>query len=240
MSILSMPHVLRAISGRQRSYAQRVLATGPIAYWPLWDSGAQAQELVAGNHGVHVNVASGQPGIGDRQACGGYDGATAYTNIYSAALAAAFSPAEGTLLCWAKVANAGVWSDGAVRRVAYLQANASNAIAIYRNTVNGDVGIGRNAGGWKTINAQGLSHLGWIAWVVTWSTGADTLVGYLNGASIGQASGLGAWAGSLASTTTCIGATNTTVSHPWHGSLAHCALWNRALSPAEVAALSRI
>ncbi len=215
-----------------------------IACWPLDDkSGAVARNVApsgAAFNGAIVGASLAQPGIGDGTTSMWFDGATDFINIHSAALAAAFNGNEGTLLIWAKVANAGVWADGTIRRVAHLQVSASYAITIYRNSVNGDLGVGRNAGGWKVVSALGLSHVGWMAWAVSWSVSGDALIGYLNGTPTGSASGLGAWSGALAATTTCIGATNTTPTQPWHGSLGPLVIWDKALSPDAFPYLARL
>lgn len=71
------------------TYAQRVLALGPSAYWPLWETpGAPVAEDVTG-HGFHApyfGVALGEPGIGDGRTAARFDGAGSRVEIWSAGL----------------------------------------------------------------------------------------------------------------------------------------------------------
>jgi hypothetical protein len=46
--------------------------------------------------------------------------------------------------------------------------------------------------------------------------------------------GLGAWAGALSNTSTVIGAASTIPSELSNGFIQHAAVWDRALTPAEV------
>jgi len=48
------------------------------------------------------------------------------------------------------------------------------------------------------------------------------------------------WVGALSAANTVIGAQSTGATSPWDGKIAHCAIWNRALAPAEIAALATI
>jgi hypothetical protein len=64
---------------------------------------------------------------------------------------------------------------------------------------------------------------------------------YINGAQVGTTqTSLGTWSGALDSAQTCIGAANTTPASVHSGWLAHPAIWNVALTPAEVAWLSQV
>ena len=115
-------HQIRSFSHRRRilggSYADKVLSYGPIAYWPLWETaGASAACLVnPAQSGTAVGVTWANDATGAfGTAAPFFDGANDDINIYTAALAAAFSGHVGSLMVWCRVANAGVWTDGAAR-----------------------------------------------------------------------------------------------------------------------------
>lgn len=190
--------------------------------------------------GTHVGVTLGQPGIGDGRTCPFYDGATDYTNIYSAALAAAFNGAEGTALIWAKVADAGVWTDGVARRLVNLEVNGSNYMILHKPSNNTLQAIYRAGAVSKSVSVGSLgARLGFISLGMTVSAAADEARVFIDGAQTGSTqTGLGAWAGTLFSWATVIGAANATPTLGWHGWLGHAALWSKALTPAQVAALS--
>ena len=225
------------------TYADKVLATGPIAYWPQWEaSGAVAQCLIkAAQNGTYTGVDLGYPGIGDGNTSPYYDGANDYTNAFTATLAGAFNGQEGSILFWAKVANVGVWTDGTRRDMLFTQVNASNIIIIRRLVANNAIDWNYIAGGvTENIALGALTTTDWMHIGMTWSLSAGAngeVKAYYNGAQSGATQvTLGAWAGAIINAT--IGATNVVPSNVWNGYLAHCAVWNRALAPAEIAALA--
>jgi hypothetical protein len=230
-------------------YCQRVLATDPIAYWMLDEkAGAVAYDLVSGRiagaqNGAHAGVVLGQDGIGDGRTCPLYDGANDYTNIYSATLNGVFDGDEGSLLLWARVSGAGIWTDATQRKAAILLADANNFVRMQRHTGNNLLEFSQVAGGTvKTASLSTGGSLGWMCLGLTWSlsTGATGEVRlYYNGVQSGATlTGLGTWAGNLSNTGTVIGALNLTPNEVWSGYLAHGAVWDRAISAAEVADLA--
>ena len=114
-------------------YYRKVLGYKPIGDWPQWEAaGTVARGLTdTARNGTYVNVTLLQGGIGDGRICPSYNGTTSYTDIYSAALAGAFNGAEGTLMIWAKVSAAGVWTDAASRYLVRLRADANNSVHIH-------------------------------------------------------------------------------------------------------------
>lgn len=230
----------------RRSYRQRVLSVAPdarIAYWPMGEpSGAVAFDTGVRFNGAYTAVALGQPGIGDGGACPSFDGAASFANIYSAGLSAVFGSAEGSALLWMKVSGVGVWTDGTTRRMLCLQVDGNNRVRFDRVTTNNRIDLAYSAGAvTKTVSITGLSTTDWLCLALTWSKSADQMKAYMNGVQQGATqTGLGVWAGVLASTATVLGAANTTPANVWSGTLAHAALWARALSDAEVAELVRV
>jgi hypothetical protein len=152
-----------------------------------------------------------------------------------------FNGAEGTLLFWDQVANAGVWTDGVNRRLAVLQADSSNLAKIQREGNNQIVAYYTAGGISKVVPVAGLTAINWMCWAVTWSKSADAMKVYLNGLQQGVTqTGLGTWAGSLASTTTVIGANTTAPAGVFFGCLARCLLSSKTLTPAQIAYVSKM
>lgn len=164
-----------------------------------------------------------------------------FMNLYSTTLNSAFSPTEGTMVAWAKVSGAGVWSDGAFRWISLLgTGNNNNLIDIVKNTTNNQVLARYIAGGTtKSVTISNSAPTTWQQYVITWSKSADQVKAYLNGVQQDSTqTGLGTWVGNLGSTSTLIGATVTTSgASPWSGLINDVRVYNRALSDAEILAL---
>ena len=221
------------------TYTGKVQALGPIAYWPLAEASGSTIVDASGNgrNGAYTAVTLGAAGIGDGRTSASFDGSASFGDIYSASLAGAFNGAEGTAMGWCRVSGAGVWTDATIRRVIYLQADANNRVLIQRSSTNNVLDFIYIAGATNktTSNAAGPTT-GWLHVAITWSKSADQVKGYVSGAQIGATqTGLGTFAGSLATTTTLLGASAQTPSNVWSGTLAHMAIFTRALSATEIA-----
>jgi len=224
-----------------RPYYKKVLSYGPFAYWPLWEpSGAVAQCLVNPlQNGTHVGVTLGQPGIGDGRTCPYYDGVNDYTYCHTAALAAAFNGAEGTIMAWMR-ADAGTWTDAARRACFFFRADGNNYVEARQDIGNNTMRFNYCAGGvldWVSVNPY--SELGFFQVAMTWSASADELRCFLGGTQRGATQvGLGIWAGALAANYQTFGAASTTPTDPWKGYGAHGVVWTKALPPAAIANLA--
>lgn len=240
---LLMPWVSRDASF---DYTNKVLTTGPIAYWPMAEaSGATVALDASGNSrtGAYTAVTLGQTGIGDGRTSPSFDGSTSYNNVYTASLAAAFSGAEGSFSIWAKVSGSGVWTDGVTRRIILFQVDASNRVGINKAVANNEVDILYVAGGTsKSAGVTSFSPTGWSHFGLTWSAGGNAVKFYLNGAQSGATlTGLGVFAGALSTTQTIIGSLTTgAAAQVWSGMLAHAAIWNSALSATQMLALATV
>jgi hypothetical protein len=234
-----------AVRRRRREYAQRVLHTRPgnlLAYWPLDEaSGAIAHDLSGnGFHGAYTGVDLAQPGIGDGRTSPYFDGINDFVNIYTAGLANVFSGARGTLVIWAKIESAGVWADGVLRNMVHIAVDGtSNILGIRKATLVNYISIPYFAGGTDDTQSYSISPVpAWLMYGVTWDAGNDILRGFIRGVEIlPSGSTLGVWTGSLAPNRCVIGARTNTATDPWFGYLAHCALWNCALTPREMGIL---
>lgn len=235
--------------GCQDDYAQRILHTRPgnlIAYWPLDEqSGAVAHDL-SGNafHGVYTGVDLMQPGIGDGRTSPYFDGTNDYVNIYSAAFNAAWAPTEMTALGWAKM-NASVWQDGTYRHFFILQtAAAQNRLWIRRHASgNGRIEFYQRATSATaaSILVQVAYRNDWVCFAISASLSANQVKPYIDGVLCNAPVAFSGttWNEALAATTTCIGAGSTVPVNSMLGNIAHCALWNCALTPQEMGILGR-
>lgn len=224
-------------------YTNKVKALGPIAYYPQAEPSGTTivDESGNGRNGTYVGVTLGQPGIGDGRTAAGYDGVTSYGNIYSASLAGAWNGQELTISTWVRIPTAGVWTDGIARRVGRIR-GGTDLLDIYKLPSTSSVQIDYLAGG---VARGGPLTIGaittWFQIAITVSKTADQLRLYLNGAQVGATqTGLGAWTGLLSASPTqnVLGASTTVPNSPWLGIKSHTAIFNRALSAAEIASLA--
>jgi len=230
------------------AYANKVLSIEPanlIAYYPMWEkSGAIADnyEGTVARDGTYANVTLGQSGIGDGNTCPLFDGTNGYVDIYSASLATAFDGDEGTFMIWFKVFNAGVWTDGAERRINNLEVDGSNRIILRKDSGNNSMSFYHFGGGDnELITNSPYSPTGWVSVALTWSLSSDATKAYYAGSQVGGTqSGLSAWVGALQNGYTFIGADFPAVTRPWHGYLAHCGIWTKELTGAQILELATV
>ena len=228
-------------------YMQRVLATDPIAYWMLDEKQGNVAYDVSRNefHGAYTGVTLGQPGIGDGRTAPFFDGANDFVDIHSAALKAIFDGAggiAGTMAIWAKVFNIGVWTDGNLRWAFGIENNFNtDRIAIYLSD-NDPIIWEYVAGAVQERRIRAELSIAWMYLVMTWDKNAGVngeKRSYFNGVQEGATqTALGVWADNLGINKMVIGALNTGVLFPWHGYLAHAALWDTPLTPAQIADLA--
>jgi len=219
-------------------YNDIVLSTNPIAYWPLDEKvGTVAWDWVSGRvasaqNGAHVGVTLGEPGIGDGMTCPYYDGTNDYTNVLTAPFAAAFNGSEGSLMIWWKQ-HASAFNDAVIRRAVMLYVDAQNHVILNKTGTNANWQMNYRAG--NVLESSNLllaaTRTEWSCSVMTWSFTGDAVRYYDAGLNYETDTVLGVWAGALPSA--IIGATNTTPTGSYYGWLAHCAVWNRALSAGE-------
>lgn len=215
-----------------------------LVYFPQWEgAGAVSFDQYNAWNGAYVGVTLRQTGIGDGETCPLFDGVNDYNNIWTAGLQGAFNGAEGTCLAWARVFNAGVWTDGTPRYALQLRVNANNRIIMQRSVVNNRLSWFYIAGGVvEQIDLNGLNTTGWFHIALTWSasTGTGEARAYYNGVQTGLTQvALGAWAGNVANGRVNIGCDDTAgPTNAWHGYLAHAAVLDTPLTPDEIAWLA--
>jgi len=232
---------------RSRWYMAKVLTTrfsSLIAYWPMWEtSGTDAdnRQGTSAYDGRYSNVVLGSPGIGDGNVCPLFD-TTAYNLLPADELESVFNGSEGTLMIWAKVLNAGFWTDGAFRYPISFYGNASNKVTIQKSSVDHDLQVQYTAGGSSIVIQKATSTTDWMHIVVTWSKIAEKVYFYLNRVEVNNAGLLGVWGvATLDADKTLIGAYSTTVGTTgWNGYLAHAAVWSTPLNAGQIKKLARV
>jgi hypothetical protein len=196
-------------------YIDKVVSYGPIAYWVLNETaGATAADQInsPAQDGTYTGVTLadtlGPDGVNNAPL---FDGANDFVNVQTAAFAAAFSGTEGTAMIWAKVFNAGVWTDGSERKAYRYEVDGSNIVHLARRSVC------------------------WIQW---WSVADGNARLYQDGAEVANSplAIAGVWGGNPA--ISVIGAQTLLAVNPWYGWLAHCAVWDSALIQAAITDLS--
>lgn len=230
---------------KKKTYQQRIksmFGSALVAYWPLNDISGTVATDTSGNarHGAYV----GTPTLANVAAPGRintltFDASNDKVNVYSAALASAFNGAEGSVMCWVKI-GAAEWADATQRNVLYFSADATNRVDFYKTTVANQITASYRAGGvTKFLTINNISYTDWFSFQITWSKANDRVYIYLNGTQINTAlTGLGTFAGALASTFTNIGSLST--AQLFKGSIAHFVLLNREATPAEVKSYATI
>jgi len=225
-------------------YASAV--TGPIAYWPLDEgSGAVAHCLVdSAQNGTATGVTWADDATGRFGTPAPYfDGANDYINIYTAALAAAFSGVAGTSAVWCRVFNVGVWTDAASHYATVNAVDGNNQVYTQKLVANNQL-EGRYVAGAvaESVIINPISSTDWFHIAVTWDKNAGAtgeMKLYRDGVQSGATQdNLGVWVGALHANYQVIGAGNVVPAGVWHGWLAQRALWTRALTAPEILALA--
>jgi len=227
-------------------YYRKILSYEPIAYVPLWETNGNIAHCLVNNaqNGSFISVTLGQTGIGDGHTCPLFDGANSYVNMYTTTLRDTFDGAHGTVLVWARVFDMDTWRDWESRFFFILGADHSdNYLYICKNpNPSGGMEWEYRAGGTtKKRVKSGLSEPGWVSLALTWDTAADKMKAYWQGKQEGATlTGLGAWTGNLIDDAIMIGATNIPPQYPHYGWLAHWALWDKVLTPEQIADLADV
>ncbi len=215
---------------------------GAIAHWPLTETSGTTV-VNQGSLGTSANGTATGLTWAQTPAPGGgmaplLDGSNDYANIYSAALAAAFSGDLCTVLIWWKVYDSGTWSDSTQRATLTLLADGNNYIQHNKetdaNTYRVRTVLSANSIATTTTSYADTS---WHLSVLTLDKTANERKHYMdNAAQIGATLASADWVGSLLSTRTCLGVSNTSpVQAPWYGYLSRASVFDKVLTAAEIA-----
>lgn len=222
------------------TYNQRVLNTKPVAYWKLAEGSGTAILDSSGNGygGTYTAVTWDGTKHPTGALAAYFDDATTYGDIYSAGLAGALNFDTGSLLMWAKVSAAGVWTDSANHYLLRLYRDADNQILLRKNTAN-QLNFYRMGNTTAIQSVYAETQTGWISVFCTWDVTADLQTLYINNVLRDSDSGLVASTGSgLDNTLTLIGAVTKAPIQVWSGYLGYGGLWNRVLTSSERADVS--
>lgn len=211
-----------------------------IGYWPLNDTtGTSAAEQINNNAGTYAGtftLASNPFGNKNYASFGG--GRVSLATPLSA-INTLFNTQAGTIACWIKMLNAGVWTDATARVFLEFGADANNRVFIQKTATNNQLQWSHRAGGTaKNVTLTTSAPLTWFHVALTWNKTADTVKAYFNGlqTSTTQTS-LGVWAGNLASGFTALADFSSAGSSPHSGYAAHCVLYKADLSDTDIARL---
>lgn len=233
------PTLAQPALGGPKPYYRRILALNPLAYWPLNEAaGTTMTDIKNGYNGTYTAVTLGQPGIGDGLTSALFNGTSAYAQITGANLtnlAAAFNKDEFTVMAWAKVANAGVWSDATQRRILYFGFSvdeANNHFYMRKNTTTNQVRGGRAGNAvHRSMDYTTSGPTGWFHLAMRSSLAEGAVRLYYNGAEVSTpGTGIAAILGDIINAHFAM----TSATYLWSGWLAHIALFNRALTPGEI------
>lgn len=227
------------------NYNQKVLRTGPIAYWPQYEtSGLVAHCLVnPAQNGTYTGVTLANDATGPfGMPAPFYDGASGYLDVNTAALQALLNAggAECTLAIWAKVNAAGVWADGVWRVVAQFYDSLADRFSISKsNAVNTlyDYWLG---GGALEDYTDNVADTDWMHLTITRSEAADEVKYYRDAVLLATDTGLSGWASAGVWSHMLIGADSAVPTQPWHGWLGPAGLWGRALTQPTITELALV
>lgn len=228
-------------------------ALAPTAWWRLADAagttGAGSVADSSGNNrpATPTAVTFGSVAGPIAPTAAAFNGTTSVINAYSTSLRDAFNAPAGTLIWWQQVTSSSVFSDGTTRRQIYFAADASNRVYGQKAasfTTTGGLDGGYQAGGTSKAATAYAATGGWQMHAVTWDKnagGTGELKYFIDGEQVSTTqTSLGTWVGTLASTTTTIGAASTAAANPWSGNLADVVVLPTALTPTQISALRKL
>lgn len=220
---------------------RRAFGTNLVAYWPMGETRGTIIADISGNGRNGATAGStgptlGAEGIGDGRTAPSFPGGNGFINVYSTNLRDAWPGANGSFMCWAKVASAAVWTNVAYREFVNIEVDGNNCVWAGRTTAatNALYCSFRAGGTIENYGVIGISTTGWFHFALTWSKANERTRVYLNGALWGSTATLGTWTGSLSSSASVLGAVSTGGSEGWNGSIAHALVLNREATPEEI------
>lgn len=210
-----------------------MLALLPIAYYQL--NGDATDSSGNGFNGTATGATFGAVGMGDGNTAAAFDGTGDYIDIH--AMAAAWNGNAGSIIAWGKTA---AWADATVRALVSIAVGSENQVLIFKSaTLNTLLFRRSDSNDDVTITSSALAgSAAYFSAALTWSVAANAMKAYINGVQVGATqTGLLSVVGTPSATLTTIGATNTSGTDSWSGSIDDVAIFDRALSGAEVLSL---
>lgn len=219
--------------GRHLTY-QRVVASGPIGYWPMDDApGASVAADHSGN-GRDLTVSAsgvtfGVSGMGDGRTAARFDG-SAGTMTGPAGLVSAANGSEGAFGCWMK---ADEWAGA--RRLFSIWYDTNNRIDAAIPATTNSFRFWYTRSGTSTLVSFGSRvSLGWRFVWMCWSMSYGGVMKSAAGMQTGYNT-LGQPASAIpAPTSVTVGYSNLSATSYWKGGMAHLAVWDRRVGPGEM------
>lgn len=219
-----------------RNYQGDVQALLPVAYYVLSEtSGTQAFDYSGSDYtGTYANaVPGGTEGMGDGNTAALFDGTGDSIDI--SAMLPDFDPDRGTILLWGKTS---AWADSTTRFLVRIAADTDNLVTIGKGTATNELRLMRVAGGLaQTITSTALGGSGdFLSAALSWDRLGAGLKAFVNGAQVGTTRpSIGAFEETPVSA--AIGAASSGGANSWAGGIAHVAIFDYALSDAEILSL---
>ncbi len=186
-------------------------------------------------NGVYSAVALAQPAQGNLGLGVSYDGGVSFGNIYTAALNTFFNRNTGSLIAFVRASGAGVWTDGATRRIVQFLVDGGNRLFISKVAANNTIEFQYRANAVsESIVIGAITSIDYLQLVMTWDT-TGNLIAYINGAVVGVPQAIAnTIVGPLGITQTLIGALSTAPTNVWDGDADHIGIANRVLPATEI------
>ena len=230
--------LLRLLGKGRTSYLDTLLGVEPaslLACWPcdeLSGTNADNAEGTAARDGTYTGVTLGQnvaPFI-----CPLFDGANDYITL-PAGFQNAWDGDAYTISAFVQVSGKDVWTDSTSRYIFRIRADGNNQVHVVRSTTDGRFTFFSESGNEpfsQNVNSQTTTD--WFHVAITNDLSAGQTKFYHNGEGATE-SRTQAWAGipSIA----ILGAGATTPTNVWDGYLAYVAIWNKALTAAQILTL---
>jgi hypothetical protein len=238
--MMNTAHKVAALMSGGASYENRVLATGPLALWPLSETtGTSAADATGNYNGTYSNVTLNNATFPDGSPAGLWvPASSSHVATYSEGLAGAINRAEGTLAVWCKMRDATVWADGQNRYPYAMRVDNNNQMQMRKRSNLLD-GFHQGGGTLRNPITGAQTTTAWFLYTFTWSTAAAETIVYVNTTPTSVSGALGTLVGDFINTSFAIGTflTTSTSAFVWDGYLKYFGLWTRALTPAEIANL---
>lgn len=216
-------------------------ASGLVALWQLKEtSGTTATDAspnaLNGTYGGGFTLNAALAPV-DGYNAPSFDGSTGRVNIYSAGLNTNFNGAENTTLVWGQVNGSADWTDGSQHQLLCIRVDVNNRLELRKTTTNNQLSaIVVSGATTKQVTSTANTPTTWFMFSMTNSKAADQLKAYYNGVQLGSTqTGLGVWAGALASANCAIAATSSSGSNSWKGNIYGVAVWSTILTAADMA-----
>ena len=236
------PSSINQISQKPSLYNYLSRLPGQVLFMPMDDAAGSVTARILKLSGVTSAPISGAtpgttPGVDDTT-CFSFDGVNDFVNYYSTQLNAAFNRSECTINLFFKMRNAAAWTAATVRTMFAIRASGVDLLEFTKTATSGQFNFNFSLGGVnKSVLVNGLSSLNFLMYTFAWSKSNDRARAYINAAQQGTTqTGLGTWNVFNLSSGNCVfGCANTSAASPSNGFGAYLNIFNRELSPYEIA-----